>query len=80
MESSAMAAPSEFDQPSKPFILAIVGISIMGLTLTLAFLKQRIPMAFYEAALQFGEIGAGVCFEPNALRAMSLISLRVRRL
>lgn len=60
MESSAMAAPSEFDQPSKPFILAIVGISIMGLTLTLAFLKQHIPMAFYEAALQFGEIGAGV--------------------
>ena len=70
-----MASPSEFTQPpSKPFNIAIVGGGIAGLTLTLALLKQRIPVTLYESAPQFGEIGAGVSFGPNALHAMSLIS------
>ena len=70
-----MAPPSEFAQPpSKPFSIAVVGGGIAGLTFTLALLKQRVPVTLYEAASQFGEIGAGVSFGPNALRAMSLIS------
>ena len=70
-----MAPPSEFARPpSKPFSIAVVGGGIAGLTFTLGLLKQRIPVTLYEAASQFGEIGAGVSFGPNALRAMSLIS------
>ena len=70
-----MPPPSEFTQPlSKPFNIAVVGGGISGLTLTLALLKQRIPVTLYEAAPRFGEIGAGIAFGPNAQRAMSLIS------
>src|SRR5215469_8929895 len=70
-----MSPPSEFTQPpSKPFSIAVVGGGIAGLTLTLALLKQRVPVTLYEAAPKFGEIGAGVSFGPNAKRAMSLIS------
>lgn len=70
-----MAPPPEFTQaPTKPFNVAVVGGGIAGLTLTLALLQQRIPVTLYEAAHQFGEIGAGVSFGPNATRAMKLIS------
>lgn len=70
-----MTPPPEFTQsPTKPFNIAVVGGGIAGLTLTLALLKQRIPVILYEAAHQFGEIGAGVSFGPNAQRAMKLIS------
>jgi salicylate hydroxylase len=70
-----MPPPPEFSQPpSKPFNVAVVGGGIAGLTLTLALLKQRVPVTLYEAAHQFGEIGAGVSFGPNAQEAMKLIS------
>lgn len=67
--------PSEFTHPpNKPFNIAVVGGGIAGLTLTLALLKNRVPVTLYEAASKFGEIGAGVSFGPNASRAMKLIS------
>jgi salicylate hydroxylase len=70
-----MAPPPEFTQPlTKPFNIAVVGGGIGGVTLTLALLKQRIPVTLYEAAPQFGEIGAGVSIGPNSQRAMRLIS------
>ncbi|GAW18043.1 hypothetical protein ANO14919_075120 [Xylariales sp. No.14919] len=65
-----MSAPS----PSKPFNLAIVGGGITGLTLAITLLQHNVPFTVYESAAQFGEIGAGVGFGPNAVKAMMLIS------
>lgn len=74
-----MTPPPEFSQPpTKPFNVAIVGGGIAGLTLALQLLRNRVPTTLYEQAPAFGEIGAGVSFGPNALRAMSLISPHVR--
>ncbi|EFQ34823.1 mannitol 1-phosphate dehydrogenase [Colletotrichum graminicola] len=75
-----MTPPLEFCQrPDKSFNVAVVGGGIAGLTLTLQLLLNRIPTTLYEQAPMFGEIGAGVSFGPNALRAMSLISPHVRQ-
>ncbi|KAJ0158592.1 Salicylate hydroxylase, partial [Colletotrichum tanaceti] len=75
-----MSPPPEFCQPpTKSFSVAVVGGGVGGLTLTLQLLQSRIPVTLYEQAAEFGEIGAGVSFGPNALRAMSLISPHVRR-
>ncbi|KAI1362571.1 mannitol 1-phosphate dehydrogenase 2 [Xylaria arbuscula] len=59
---------------TKPFNLAIVGGGITGLTLAIVLLQHNVPFTVYEAAHEFGEIGAGVGFGPNAVRAMKLIS------
>lgn len=57
------------------FHIAIIGGGIAGLCLALSLAKHTsIPFTLYEAAPAFGEIGAGVAFGPNAVRAMSLIS------
>jgi len=72
---SSSNPPSEFTiPPTKPFNIAIIGGGIAGLTLTLALLKNGVPVTLYEAASKFDEIGAGVSFGPNAARAMKLIS------
>ncbi|KAI1422928.1 mannitol 1-phosphate dehydrogenase 2 [Xylaria sp. FL1777] len=69
-----MSAPSS----PKPFNLAIVGGGITGLTLAISLLQHNVPITVYESASQFGEIGAGVGFGPNAVRAMSLISPQMK--
>ncbi|GKT87587.1 mannitol 1-phosphate dehydrogenase [Colletotrichum tofieldiae] len=75
-----MTPPPEFCQPpNRSFNVAVVGGGIAGLTLTLQLLQHRIPTILYEQASKFGEIGAGVSFGPNALKAMSLISPHVRQ-
>jgi salicylate hydroxylase len=63
---------------SKPFNLAIVGGGITGLTLAISLLQHGIPFIVYESAAQFGEIGAGVGFGPNAVKTMGLISPMVK--
>ncbi|KAI0152788.1 mannitol 1-phosphate dehydrogenase 2 [Xylariaceae sp. FL1272] len=60
--------------PPKPFSVAIVGGGITGLTLAISLLQHNVPITVYESAAKFGEIGAGVGFGPNAVRAMKLIS------
>ncbi|KAI1148422.1 mannitol 1-phosphate dehydrogenase 2 [Nemania diffusa] len=66
-----MSAPPS---TTKPFNLAIVGGGITGLTLAITLLQHNVPIAVYESASAFGEIGAGVGFGPNAVKAMSLVS------
>lgn len=56
--------------PPKVLEVAIVGGGIAGLTLAIALHHRRVPVKIYERAPQFGEIGAGVSFSPNAIRAM----------
>ena len=54
--------------------LAVVGGGIAGLTLAIGLQKQGVPYHLYEAAHHFGEIGAGVAFNPCAVSAFRLIA------
>lgn len=61
-----------------PLSIAIVGGGIGGLSLLISFLRHNgdkivIKPHLYEQAPQFGEIGAGVGFASNAVRAMKAI-------
>ncbi|EXJ77308.1 salicylate hydroxylase [Capronia epimyces CBS 606.96] len=59
-------------QKQKNFEIAIVGGGIAGLTLAIALYHRQVPVTIYEQAPQFGEIGAGVSFTPNAVQAMKV--------
>lgn len=56
----------------KSFTIAIVGGGIAGLSLAIALRNRNVPVQIYEQAPQFGEIGAGVSFTPNAVEAMDV--------
>lgn len=61
-------------QQPKPFTVAIVGGGIGGVSLALSLAAQSVPFHIYESASSFGEIGAGVTFGPNVIRAIHGIS------
>jgi salicylate hydroxylase len=67
------------DPSEKPLSIAIIGGGIAGLTLTIALLKHspHISITLYESAGAFGEIGAGVGFEPVMVRTMARIDPRI---
>ncbi|RDW79370.1 salicylate hydroxylase-4 [Coleophoma cylindrospora] len=50
--------------------IAIVGGGIAGVTLALGLVNRGIPCQIYEQGRGFAEIGAGVAFAPNSIRAM----------
>lgn len=54
--------------------IAIVGGGISGATLAIALLQRGLDVHIYEQAHKFGEIGAGVAFNPAAIRAMEICS------
>lgn len=56
----------------QPLEYAIIGGGIAGLTLAIALHHRGVPVKIYEQAAQFGEIGAGVSFTPNAVQAMTI--------
>jgi salicylate hydroxylase len=62
-----------------PLSLAIIGGGIAGLTLTIAILTHapHLSITLYESAAAFGEIGAGVGFEPVMVRTMARIDPRI---
>lgn len=73
-----------FHQPTKmnkkrSLDLAIVGGGIAGVTLTIGILTKcpHIQITLYESASAFGEIGAGIGFEPVTVRTMDLIDPRI---
>ncbi|PVI06070.1 mannitol 1-phosphate dehydrogenase [Periconia macrospinosa] len=53
--------------------IAIVGGGLGGLALAVGLIKHGIKTHIYEAAPKFSELGAGVSFGPNAVRALGLI-------
>lgn len=57
-----------------PFTVAVCGGGIGGLALAIGLDRQGVDYHIYEAAPAFSEIGAGVSFGPNSIRAMTLIS------
>lgn len=59
--------------------IAIIGGGIAGVTLAIALLTHApsLPITLYESASAFGEIGAGVGFEPVMVRTMDLIDSRI---
>ncbi|KAI1666467.1 FAD/NAD-binding protein [Pyrenophora tritici-repentis] len=57
----------------KPFEVAICGGGIGGLCLAIGLHNHGIPFTVYEAASEIAEVGAGMSFGRNSLRAMSLI-------
>ncbi|KAM3507704.1 hypothetical protein MY11210_007042 [Beauveria gryllotalpidicola] len=62
------------DDP-KPINVAIIGAGIGGLALSIGLQQHNhIKVRIFEAAPQFFDIGAGVFFGANAIRAMSLIN------
>ncbi|KAM3535926.1 hypothetical protein MY4038_000702 [Beauveria bassiana] len=59
---------------SKPINVAIIGGGIGGLALSIGLQQySHIKVRIFEAAPQFFDIGGGVFFGANAIRAMSLI-------
>ncbi|KAH6605468.1 hypothetical protein Trco_007175 [Trichoderma cornu-damae] len=61
-------------QEQEPIDIAIVGGGIGGLALAIGLQQySQIRIKIYEAASKFSEIGAGVFFGANSIRAMSLI-------
>lgn len=75
MASSPAAQPPHAppSPPQKPFTIAIIGGGIGGVALAIGLLNRGVRVQIYEAAPAFTEIGAGVSFGPNSLRAMRLI-------
>jgi len=69
MESVASTMP-----PPKPYTVAIIGGGLAGVVLALGLCNHGVPFHIYEAASDFGEIGAGVALGPNAVRALQLVS------
>lgn len=70
-------AISAHSSPDQPVRLAIVGGGIAGLTFLLGLLEHtsraNIQPYLYEQAPAFREIGAGVAFGSNSIRAMELL-------
>ncbi|KAF9270738.1 salicylate hydroxylase [Marasmius fiardii PR-910] len=60
---------------SKDFTVAIVGGGLCGLATAYPLSKAGITVKVFEAAPKFEEIGAGVGFGPNAVRALEGLGL-----
>ena len=56
--------------------IGIIGGGIGGLSAALAMLKAGCDVHVYEAAAQFGEIGAGIQISPNASRLLHRLGLK----
>ncbi|PVZ83448.1 salicylate 1-monooxygenase [Serratia sp. S1B] len=60
----------------KKIKIAVVGGGIAGLALTTQLVKyQHLDVHLYESAAQFSEIGAGISFGANAVKAIHLLGL-----
>ncbi|PNA29445.1 NAD(P)-binding protein, partial [Pseudomonas sp. MPR-AND1A] len=72
-----MQAVNKTRQPhDKRLAVGIVGGGIGGVALAVALSRDPgLDVQLFEATERFSEIGAGVSFGPNAVRAISLLGL-----
>lgn len=63
---------------SPPYTVAVLGGGIAGLSLAIGLQRHGVPFHLYESAHAFAEVGAGVGFGPNSIRAMQLLDPRIR--
>ena len=73
MPSLVPATKSKMSTASKPLKIAIIGGGLGGLSLALGLYHQKVAFHIYEAAEAFSEIGAGIAFGANTIRALKLI-------
>ena len=66
------------DPQSSPYTIAILGGGIAGLCLAIGLQRHGVPFHLYESAHAFAEVGAGISFGPNSIRAMQLLDPKVR--
>lgn len=59
-------------EKNKKLEYAVIGGGIAGITLAIALHHRGVSVTIYEQAAQFGELGAGVSFSPNAVQAMKI--------
>lgn len=57
-----------------PFTIAIIGGGIGGISLAIGLAAQNVSFHIYESAPSFGEIGAGITFGANVIRAIHGLS------
>ena len=79
MQADTLSTPAQSDRPagpSSPLKIAIVGGGIAGVALGVGLAgRSHLDATLYEAARAFGEVGAGVSFGPNAVRAVAGLGL-----
>jgi salicylate hydroxylase len=74
--TSFTATNVEATAPSAPLRVAIVGGGIAGVALGIGLAgRSHLQVSLFEAASAFGEVGAGVSFGPNAVRAVAGLGL-----
>jgi salicylate hydroxylase len=61
----------------EPIEIAIVGGGIVGVILALGLIKRNINVTIYEQSRGFRELGAGVAFTSNAIKAMGILDPRI---
>ena len=60
----------------KKIRVAVIGGGIAGLALTTQLVKNKhLDVHLFESASQFSEIGAGISFGANAVKAIQLLGL-----
>lgn len=76
MANTAKKTASAYrNHPTLP--IAIVGGGLGGLALAIGLVKHGVAVQIFEAAPAFSEIGAGVAFGINAIKALQLIDPRL---
>ena len=68
-----MSATTNGTATPKHFSIAVAGGGIGGVCLAIALHDLKIPVHIYEAAHAFTEVGAGIGFGTNSLRAMAML-------
>lgn len=63
------------NQTSKDFHVSILGGGIGGISAAIGLLRAGVSVDLFEAAAQYGEIGAGISFGKNARTAMEKLGL-----
>lgn len=55
--------------------IAVIGGGLAGLSAALAFARCGYRVSLYEAAAQWGEVGAGITLAPNAMRGLDHVGV-----